>query len=123
MALFGSAPGCVLAVDRPRRCGLFFLPGLQRDANVRRSLIEQGQLKPILNLMCNTEGPGQMQLCFSMAAALATLVLDVEVMTLVRERGEAPPMFDACLKLLANTLNVSATHLQESEPLRLGHWP
>jgi hypothetical protein len=42
-----------------------------------------------------------------MAAALATLVLDEEVMTMVRQRGEAPIMFSACMQLLRQTLDVS----------------
>ena len=90
---------------------------MQRDATIRRCLIEQGQLKPILGLMCASEGPGQMQLCYSMAAALATLVLDVDVMEVVRKRGEAPPMFDACLKLLERTLNVRHTETPCTVPL------
>ena len=90
------------ALTRSTICSL----SVQRDATIRRCLIEHGQLKPILSLMLASEGPGQMQMCFSMAAALATLVLDVEVMTLVLERGEAPPMFNACLKVLETTLKV-----------------
>ena len=37
---------------------------------------------------------------FCMASLLATLVLDDGVMDLVRERGEAPALFEACIVLL-----------------------
>lgn len=78
----------------------------QRDADVRRSLVKSGQLKTVLALMRDSGGPGFLKLCFCMAAALATLVLDEEVMAMVRQRGEAPLMFSACMQLLLQTLEV-----------------
>eukprot|EP00873_Tetraselmis_striata_P034657 jgi/Tetstr1/454921/TSEL_041784.t1 len=87
-------------------CARILTSLIQRDADVRRSLVKSGQLKTVLALMRDSGGPGFLKLCFCMAAALATLVLDEEVMAMVRQRGEAPLMFSACMQLLLQTLEV-----------------
>lgn len=42
---------------------------------------------------------------FCMASLLATMVLDDDAMELIRERGEAPILFEACIVLLTSTLD------------------
>ena len=42
---------------------------------------------------------------FCMASLLATLVLDDDAMELIRERSEAPLLFEACIVLLTSTLD------------------
>lgn len=42
---------------------------------------------------------------FCMASLLATLVLDDDAMELIRERGEAPILFESCIVLLTSTLD------------------
>lgn len=42
---------------------------------------------------------------FCAASLLATMVLDDDVMELIRDRGEAPLMFEACIVLLNSTLS------------------
>ncbi len=41
---------------------------------------------------------------FCAASLLATLVLDDDAMELIRDRGEAPLMFEACIVLLQSTM-------------------
>jgi hypothetical protein len=42
---------------------------------------------------------------FCMASLLATMVLDDDAMDLIRERDEAPILFEACIVLLTSTLD------------------
>jgi hypothetical protein len=53
----------------------------------------------------NTQGPGENLLQFCAASLLATLVLDDDAMEVIKERGEAPTMFEACIVLLQSTLH------------------
>eukprot|EP00191_Tetraselmis_sp_GSL018_P024515 CAMPEP_0177627972 /NCGR_PEP_ID=MMETSP0419_2-20121207/31498_1 /TAXON_ID=582737 /ORGANISM="Tetraselmis sp., Strain GSL018" /LENGTH=1910 /DNA_ID=CAMNT_0019129181 /DNA_START=17 /DNA_END=5750 /DNA_ORIENTATION=+ len=86
---------------------------IQRDSEVRHSLISNGQLRTMVNLMADTQAPGYLQMGFCMASALATLVLDDHVMRIVRERGEAPMMFESCLDLANNTLQILESGSEE----------
>ena len=45
-------------------------------------------------------GAGSAAVTRSIVAALAALVLDVDAMEAVKERGEATTLFDACLSLI-----------------------
>lgn len=52
-----------------------------------------------------------------MASALAMMVLDEEVMMRVKQRGEAPLMFEHCIEILKTSLDKlnpqSGTHLED----------
>lgn len=50
------------------------------------------------------QGPGETMTQFCMASLLATLVLDDDAMALIKERNEAPIMFEACLVLLSSVM-------------------
>lgn len=63
----------------------------------------QGQLKTLTTLL-EAEGPGAVHVQFCMASALATLVLDEEVMHAVRARGEAPMLFVHAIEILKGAL-------------------
>jgi hypothetical protein len=63
----------------------------------------QGQLGPMLTLL-QSEGPGDTTVHFCMASALATLVLDEEVMQLMKDRGEAPMLFVHSIEILKTAL-------------------
>ncbi|KXZ56071.1 hypothetical protein GPECTOR_2g953 [Gonium pectorale] len=76
---------------------------VQRDADARRSLIASGALRNVISLL-NPKGPGESMIQFCAASLLATLVLDDDAMELIRDRGEAPLMFEACIVLLHSTL-------------------
>eukprot|EP00798_Chlamydomonas_sp_ICE-L_P023775 gene23775-9334_t len=77
---------------------------VQRDADARHSLVSSGSLKSVLANIDPT-GPGSAMIQFCMASLLATLVLDDEAMAVIRERGEAPVLFETCLLLLSSTLD------------------
>lgn len=51
------------------------------------------------------QGPGETMIQFCMASLLATLVLDDDAMALIKERNEAPIMFEACLVLLSSVMS------------------
>ncbi|GFH26691.1 uncharacterized protein HaLaN_24880, partial [Haematococcus lacustris] len=77
---------------------------IQRDGDARHSLIASGSLRSVLALL-NPTGPGSAIIQFCMASLLATMVLDDEAMELIREREEAPILFEACIVLLTSTLD------------------
>eukprot|EP00198_Chlamydomonas_reinhardtii_P003541 XP_001692877.1 flagellar associated protein [Chlamydomonas reinhardtii] len=66
-------------------------------------LIASGALRNVISLL-NPKGPGENMIQFCAASLLATLVLDDDAMELIRDRGEAPLMFEACIVLLQSTL-------------------
>mmetsp|Transcript_26929 Transcript_26929/g.69418 ORF Transcript_26929/g.69418 Transcript_26929/m.69418 type:complete len:871 (-) Transcript_26929:1245-3857(-) len=74
---------------------------IQRDVEARKLLVTSGALKSVLELL-NPEGPGSSMVQFCMASLLATLVLDDETMELIRDSGEAPTLFESCLRLLVS---------------------
>jgi hypothetical protein len=51
-----------------------------------------------------SQGPGASQVRFCVAALLATLILDEPAMELIRERKEAPVLFEASLQMLTETM-------------------
>ena len=63
----------------------------------------QGQLKTMTTLL-EAEGPGAVRVRFCMASALATLVLDEDVMRAVKDRGEAPMLFVQAIEILKGAL-------------------
>lgn len=67
-----------------------------------------GSLPAVMALMEKSpEGEGEggdTAVCYCMAAALASLILDEEAMEAVVLRQEAAPLFENCLSLLARTL-------------------
>lgn len=63
----------------------------------------QGQLKTLVTLL-EAEGPGAVRVRFCMASALATLVLDEDVMHAVKDRGEAPMLFVHAIEILKGAL-------------------
>lgn len=73
--------------------------------------------KPILPL---TQGPGSGMIQFCAASLLATLVLDDDVMDLIREREEAPLMFQACIILLASVLGKMLTEVARQISIAAG---
>ncbi len=77
---------------------------MQRDHEARESLIQSGAMKQVL-IHINPEGPGKYMLQFCMASLLATMVLDDVAMEMVRDRGDAPVLFEACIVLLSSTLD------------------
>ncbi|KAL0031473.1 hypothetical protein WJX77_002181 [Trebouxia sp. C0004] len=90
---------------------------IQRDSQVRRSIITSGSLPAIMALMQKTpeseSGGGDTAVRFCMAAALAGLILDEEAMEVVVQRQEAAPLFENCLSLLARTLESLEPQAQE----------
>ncbi|KAK9861349.1 hypothetical protein WJX84_011522 [Apatococcus fuscideae] len=77
---------------------------LQRDPDLRLSLIQSGGLKQAMGLLgtktIQAGGPGSAAVTRSIVAALAALVLDENAMEAVKDRGEATTLFDACLSLI-----------------------
>lgn len=79
----------------------------------------QGCLPAIIKLM-DGEGPGQRIIEFCMASALAMLVLDEEVMNKVKDRAEAPLMFEHCIesvKVSLDRLNPLTDSVADDPPL------
>ena len=64
----------------------------------------QGCLKQIIDLMIS-DGPARETVAFCMASTLATLVLDDDVMLQIKQRGEAPIMFEHCIEILKQALH------------------
>ncbi|KAG1678758.1 hypothetical protein FOA52_012798 [Chlamydomonas sp. UWO 241] len=91
------------AAARREGCAKILTSLMQRDPEARRSLITTGSLKHVIALL-NPDGPGAVMIQFCMASLLATLVLDDELMEMVRDRGDAPLFFEACILLLNVTL-------------------
>jgi hypothetical protein len=82
---------------------------IQRDGFVRQRLVEQGQLTKLLELL-EAEGPGADRVRFCMASALATIILDENVMSTVKERGEASIMFVHSIRTLKSALRSLAAN-------------
>eukprot|EP00892_Ulva_mutabilis_P009686 jgi/Ulvmu1/708/UM010_0080.1 len=76
---------------------------VQRDAFVRDCLVRNGQMKTMITLL-EADGPGAVRVRFCMASALATLVLDEDVMLAVKDRGEAPMLFVHSIEILKSAL-------------------
>ncbi|KAK9861581.1 hypothetical protein WJX84_001329 [Apatococcus fuscideae] len=80
---------------------------LQRDPDLRLSLIQSGGLKQAMGLLdtkaVQSGGPGSAAVTRSIVAALAALVLDEAAMEAVKDRGEATTLFDACLSLIVRS--------------------
>lgn len=79
-------------------------------SNDRNDAHVAGSLPAVMALMEKSpEGAGEGEggdtaVCYCMAAALASLILDEEAMEAVVQRQEAAPLFENCLSLLARTL-------------------
>ncbi|GIL66635.1 hypothetical protein Vafri_20126 [Volvox africanus] len=99
--LEGYAPDAAAA--RRETAAKLLTTMVQRDADARRSLIASGALRSVISLL-NPKGPGESMIQFCAASLLATMVLDDDAMELIRDRGEAPLMFEACIVLLHSTL-------------------
>ena len=54
--------------------------------------------------LLESDGPGDTGVRFCMASALATLVLDEDVMVLLKDRGEAPMLFVHSIEILKSAL-------------------
>jgi hypothetical protein len=63
----------------------------------------QGQLKTVISLL-ETEGPGCSVVRLSMASVLSMLILDEEIMEVIKARGEAPMMFNHCIAIVKAAL-------------------
>jgi hypothetical protein len=63
----------------------------------------QGQLKVVIGLL-KTEGPGSSVVCLCMASALSMLIVDEEIMEMVKTRGEAPMMFNHSIAIVKAAL-------------------
>ncbi|KAF8071180.1 hypothetical protein HT031_001262 [Scenedesmus sp. PABB004] len=77
---------------------------VQRDADVRASLVATGGIGRLLALL-DAKGPGSARVQFAMASVLATLVLDDGAMALIQGRGEGHLVFTATLRLLGHVVN------------------
>ena len=60
--------------------------------------------KPLVCPSSLPQGPGDTMIQFCMASLLATLVLDDDVMNMIRECGEAPILFEATITLVSSSM-------------------
>ena len=63
--------------------------------------------------LLESDGPGDTGVRFCMASALATLVLDEDVMILLKDRGEAPTLFVHSIEILKSALGKLALDAKE----------
>lgn len=63
--------------------------------------------------LLESEGPGDTVVRFCMASALATLVLDEDVMHLLKDRGEAPMLFVHSIEILKSALTKLAVDAKQ----------
>lgn len=87
---------------------------VQRDHEVRMSLIEAGGLDVILTLL-KEQDPNTNLIPFCMAMILSTFVLDDVFMETVQQRKECHKMFECCLSLLRDILHNLSEEKQEPD--------